>query len=95
MAGSDLGANLIVHLLVYCMELKTKPGAHSLRRCFSGSPDWDCPDDHGVCRAISHIVQAISAEPAMKKTTTSPIRVPVSAKWGPLEVVGDVFVTVE
>ncbi|KAJ8078530.1 hypothetical protein PM082_012813 [Marasmius tenuissimus] len=41
----------------------------------------DKPQQHGLCRALSYIVQTLSAEPAFGSKLSSPIKANIPAKW--------------
>ncbi|KAK7043695.1 hypothetical protein VNI00_008306 [Paramarasmius palmivorus] len=41
----------------------------------------DKPQQHGLCRALSYIMQTLSAEPAFGLKLTSPIKAQIPAKW--------------
>ncbi|KAF9009367.1 high-temperature-induced dauer-formation protein-domain-containing protein [Cyathus striatus] len=41
----------------------------------------DKPQQHGVCRAISYIVQTLSAEASFGLKLSHPIKIPLPAKW--------------
>ncbi|KAK0503006.1 high-temperature-induced dauer-formation protein-domain-containing protein [Armillaria luteobubalina] len=41
----------------------------------------DKPQQHGLCRTLSYIIQTLSAEPAFGNRLASPIRIQVPAKW--------------
>ncbi|KAF8964015.1 high-temperature-induced dauer-formation protein-domain-containing protein [Flammula alnicola] len=52
----------------------------------------DKPQQHGVCRAISYIVQALSAEPAFGSRLSNPIRVQIPTKWGPVDTAAEFMI---
>ncbi|KAG7452752.1 uncharacterized protein BT62DRAFT_958767 [Guyanagaster necrorhizus] len=41
----------------------------------------DKPQQHGLCRTLSYIIQTLSAEPALGNRFASPIRIQLPAKW--------------
>ncbi|KAF5370556.1 hypothetical protein D9758_001832 [Tetrapyrgos nigripes] len=41
----------------------------------------DKPQQHGVCRALSYIIQTLSAEPAFGLKLTGPVKAQLPAKW--------------
>ncbi|KIM48882.1 hypothetical protein M413DRAFT_89117 [Hebeloma cylindrosporum] len=52
----------------------------------------DRPQQHGVCRAVSYIVQALSAEPAFGLRLSNPIKVQLPTKWGPVDTAADFII---
>ncbi|KLO07390.1 hypothetical protein SCHPADRAFT_922914 [Schizopora paradoxa] len=49
----------------------------------------DKPQQHGVCRAISYIIQSLSSENAFGAKLAFPMKVPLPAKWSVQGNVGD------
>ncbi|KAH7915968.1 high-temperature-induced dauer-formation protein-domain-containing protein [Hygrophoropsis aurantiaca] len=41
----------------------------------------DKPQQHGLCRALSYIIQTLSAEPAFGNKLTSPVKIQIPTKW--------------
>ncbi|KIY51124.1 hypothetical protein FISHEDRAFT_38523 [Fistulina hepatica ATCC 64428] len=52
----------------------------------------DRPEQHGLCRALSYIVQTLSAEPAFGLHLTSPLTASVSTKWQVQGTAGDFLI---
>ncbi|KAL5529427.1 hypothetical protein ACEPAG_5412 [Sanghuangporus baumii] len=52
----------------------------------------DKPEQHGLCRAISYILQTLSAEPAFNAKLSSPIRVQLPSKWACQGTAGDFMI---
>ncbi|PCH38345.1 hypothetical protein WOLCODRAFT_96951 [Wolfiporia cocos MD-104 SS10] len=52
----------------------------------------DKPQQHGLCRAISYIVQSISAEPAFASKLSSPIKIQLPQKWSNLGTAADFMI---
>ncbi|EJD02089.1 uncharacterized protein FOMMEDRAFT_20875 [Fomitiporia mediterranea MF3/22] len=52
----------------------------------------DKPEQHGLCRAISYILQTLSAEPAFNAKLSSPIRMHLPAKWACQGTAGDFMI---
>ena len=52
------------------------------------------PEQHGICRAISYILQTLSAETAFGTKMTIPIRVQSPAKWGSIDSAADFIIHV-
>ncbi|KAF8911951.1 high-temperature-induced dauer-formation protein-domain-containing protein [Gymnopilus junonius] len=52
----------------------------------------DKPQQHGVCRAISYIIQTLSAEPAFGLKLSNPIKVQIPTKWGPVDSAADFMI---
>lgn len=52
------------------------------------------PEQHGVCRAISYILQTLSAEPAFGAKMTTAIKVQLPAKWGQNDTATDLIIQV-
>ncbi|EGN94259.1 hypothetical protein SERLA73DRAFT_114402 [Serpula lacrymans var. lacrymans S7.3] len=53
----------------------------------------DKPQQHGLCRALSYIVQILSAEPAFGNKLSSPVTVQLPAKWNAPGTAADFMVT--
>ncbi|KAJ3548434.1 hypothetical protein NMY22_g1266 [Coprinellus aureogranulatus] len=52
----------------------------------------DKPHLHGMCRAISYIIQSLSAEPAFGAKLTDPVKVPVPTAWNGVYHAGDFLI---
>ena len=52
------------------------------------------PEQHGVCRAISYILQTLSAEPAFGAKMTTAIKVQLPTKWGQNDTAADLIIQV-
>ncbi|KDR73482.1 hypothetical protein GALMADRAFT_227930 [Galerina marginata CBS 339.88] len=52
----------------------------------------DKPQQHGVCRAISYIIQTLSAERAFGLKLSNPIKVQIPTKWGPVDTAADFMI---
>ncbi|TDL27208.1 hypothetical protein BD410DRAFT_835524 [Rickenella mellea] len=52
----------------------------------------DKPQQHGLCRALSYIIQTLSAERAFGEKLSSPIRLQLPAKWSSGGTVGDFMI---
>uniref|UniRef100_A0A8H7Y292 RecA family profile 1 domain-containing protein n=1 Tax=Psilocybe cubensis TaxID=181762 RepID=A0A8H7Y292_PSICU len=52
----------------------------------------DKPQQHGVCRAISYIVQTLSAESAFGSQLSKPIKAQIPTKWGPVDTIADFMI---
>ncbi|KAI5124045.1 hypothetical protein M0805_003874 [Coniferiporia weirii] len=52
----------------------------------------DKPEQHGLCRAISYILQTLSAERAYNDKLTTPIRIQLPAKWACQGTAGDFMI---
>ena len=55
-----------------------------------------CKEHHGLVRALSYIIQAISAEPGLgpKLSQAIPSKIAIPAKWATQGTLADFFVTV-
>ncbi|KZV94087.1 hypothetical protein EXIGLDRAFT_528487, partial [Exidia glandulosa HHB12029] len=53
----------------------------------------DKPQNHGLCRAISYIIQSLSAETAFAQCLTSPVKVRIPAKWQVAGTTADFMIT--
>lgn len=52
-------------------------------------------ESHGICRALSYMVQAISAEPGFgAQLSVAPIRVALPSKWNIIGTSADFFLSV-
>ncbi|KZT28593.1 hypothetical protein NEOLEDRAFT_1129424 [Neolentinus lepideus HHB14362 ss-1] len=52
----------------------------------------DKPQQHGLCRAISYIVQTLSAERSFGMKLSSPVKAQLPAKWQPVGTAGDFMI---
>ncbi|KAF9483787.1 hypothetical protein BDN70DRAFT_851104 [Pholiota conissans] len=52
----------------------------------------DKAQQHGVCRAISYIVQTLSAEPSFGLNLGNPIKAQIPTKWGPVDSAADFLI---
>lgn len=84
---------MLAYLLCYGLEIKDKPRKFSLAHCATSRLSW-CLEQHGVCRALSYIIQTLSADPAFGNKLTSPIRIPIPSKWSIPGSAADFMVTV-
>ncbi|KIJ69506.1 hypothetical protein HYDPIDRAFT_106142 [Hydnomerulius pinastri MD-312] len=53
----------------------------------------DKPQQHGLCRALSYIIQTLSAEPAFGNKLSSSIKIPIPAKWASPGTAADFMIT--
>ncbi|KAI9566513.1 high-temperature-induced dauer-formation protein-domain-containing protein [Boletus coccyginus] len=53
----------------------------------------DKPQQHGLCRALTYIIQTLSAEPAFGNKLSTPIRVSLPAKWATPGTAADFMIT--
>lgn len=51
-------------------------------------------EQHGLCRALSYIIQTLSAEPAFGRVLSNPIKSQLPAKWHTGGTAGDFIVNV-
>ncbi|KAJ7581051.1 high-temperature-induced dauer-formation protein-domain-containing protein [Mycena floridula] len=52
----------------------------------------DKPQQHGLCRALSYIIQTLSAEPAFGAKLVNPIKAQLPAKWNTLGTAADFMI---
>ncbi|KAF8803522.1 hypothetical protein BYT27DRAFT_7195356 [Phlegmacium glaucopus] len=52
----------------------------------------DKPQQHGVCRAISYIIQTLSAEPAFGSRLNHPIGIQLPTKWGTVDTAAEFMI---
>ncbi|KAG6878097.1 hypothetical protein C0992_008585 [Termitomyces sp. T32_za158] len=52
----------------------------------------DKPQQHGLCRALSYIIQTLSAEPGFGLKLTKPVRPQLPAKWSAAGTAGDFII---
>lgn len=90
---SEKSVDLIAYLLFYCVEIKDKPRMFSVLQ-FPTHTLKPFAEQHGVCRAISYIVQTLSAEPAFGPQLSKPIRAQIPTKWGPVDTTADFIIHV-
>jgi len=88
--------DFVAHLLFYCVEIKDKPRECLLRRNESTCSVNLRPfvEQHGLCRAISYIFQTLSAESAFGVRMTTPMKVQLPTKWGPVDTAADFIIHV-
>ncbi|KAF8448048.1 high-temperature-induced dauer-formation protein-domain-containing protein [Boletus edulis BED1] len=53
----------------------------------------DKPQQHGLCRALTYIIQILSAEPAFGNKLSAPIKVSIPAKWAIPGTAADFMIT--
>jgi hypothetical protein len=51
-------------------------------------------EQHGLCRALSYILQTLSAEPAFGVKLSNPIKAHIPAKWNPGGTAADFLIHV-
>jgi hypothetical protein len=51
-------------------------------------------DQHGLCRALSYIVQTLSAEPSFGVRLTKPVKAQLPSKWNAPGTAADFFINV-
>ena len=51
-------------------------------------------EQHSVCRAISYIIQTLSAEPAFGSRLNHPIGIQLPTKWGPVDTAAEFVIHV-
>ena len=89
--------DIIAHLLFYGVAIKDKPRKGNSVRHFFYRHLVDFiyfTEQHGVSRAISYILQTLSAEPAFGAKMSSPIRAQLPTKWGPVDIAADFIIHV-
>ncbi|KAJ6547333.1 high-temperature-induced dauer-formation protein-domain-containing protein [Mycena capillaripes] len=52
----------------------------------------DKPQQHGICRALSYIVQTLSAEPSFGTRLTKPVKAQLPSKWNAPGTAADFFI---
>jgi len=82
---------LLAYLLTYGMEIKDKPGEFFAVwvREYSYAPE-----QHGLCRALSYIVQTLSGEKSFGARLSGPIKGQVPAKYNNGGTMTDFFIQV-
>lgn len=87
---------MVAYILCYCLELKDKPSTFiSFLSCRLDLTFFSYPESHGICRALSYMIQSISAEPAFgPQLSAVPIRVALPNKWSIVGTSADFFVSV-
>lgn len=83
----------MTYLLCYFMDSKDKQG-DEMKLLVDLSLTISNSEHHGLCRAISYILQALSAERAFNDRLTSPIRMQLPAKWAIAGNAGDFMINV-
>lgn len=85
--------DLVAYLLCYTLEIKDKP------REFTFSIPWlpkvtISSEQHGLCRALSYIVQTLSAEPAFGLKLSRAVKVQLPTKWNAPGTAADFMINV-
>lgn len=70
---------LLAYLLTYAVEIKDKPRERLIFR--TNVPLLIRTEQHGLCRALSYIVQTLSAEKAFGMRLLGPVKGQVPAKY--------------
>ncbi|KAG6376070.1 high-temperature-induced dauer-formation protein-domain-containing protein [Boletus reticuloceps] len=55
----------------------------------------DKPQQHGLCRALTYIIQTLSAEPAFGNKLSAPVKVSIPAKWAIPGTAADFMITLQ
>jgi hypothetical protein len=92
---SDQLLDVIAYLLCYCLENKDKQREFVPCLQPDNSPYMQ-PEHHGLCRALSYILQSLSAEKSFGQQMQSamPLRIPIPPKWAAAGTAADFFVSV-
>ena len=73
--------DVLVYLLCYFLEIKDKPGKNLIKNV-PMCANINTTEQHGLCRALSYIIQTLSAEHAFGLQLTFPIKsAHIPAKW--------------
>ncbi|EIN03674.1 hypothetical protein PUNSTDRAFT_47999 [Punctularia strigosozonata HHB-11173 SS5] len=104
--GSRKGVPYIVETVVFfwkMIELNKKFRAYLLNSDKAGDvlaylltfslEIKDKPQQHGLCRALSYIIQTLSAERAFGMKLTTPMKTPLPAKYNAQGTLGDFMIT--
>jgi hypothetical protein len=90
--------DVVAYILCYCLELKDKPSTYFFVPLIRIPPDPSLQpmlESHSICRALSYMVQAISAEPGFgAQLSVAPIRVTLPSKWNIIGTSADFFLSV-
>jgi hypothetical protein len=78
---SDKAVDILAYLLCYSLEIKDKPRMSSLVISRAGIYFIGFLEQHGLCRALSYIIQTLSAESAFGNKLSSPINIQIPTKW--------------
>ncbi|KAI0797781.1 high-temperature-induced dauer-formation protein-domain-containing protein [Abortiporus biennis] len=76
---------------IYVLESEKAPDVLAYLLCY-GLDMKDKPEQHGMCRVVSYIIQTLSAERAFGQKICSPIKVQVPQKWSSLGNAGDFMI---
>jgi hypothetical protein len=85
--------DILAYVLCHFLEIKDKPGNELSRhaRLYSNS----VTEQHGLCRALSYIIQTLSAEHAFGLRLTFPIKsAHIPAKWNVAGAAADFMINV-
>lgn len=85
--------DLVAYLLCYALEIKDKPRTSLTfqRKNLSLSL---LLEQHGFCRALSYIIQTLSADPAFGPKLTKPVKAQLPAKWNAVGTAADFMINV-
>lgn len=85
--------DVLAYLLAFSLALKDKP-RESLRWNLGRKVLTCCSENHGLCRALSYIIQTLSAERSFGDKLSQPVRIQVPAKWQTVGTTADFMITV-
>jgi hypothetical protein len=80
---SDKAVDILAYLLCYSLEIKDKPRASSLVFFSQACIIDGLLEQHGLCRALSYIIQTLSADPAFGNLLSLPVKIQIPTKWVP------------
>lgn len=90
---SDRATDVLAYLLCYGIEIKDKPRTF-LQWILLWCKLTSHPEQHGLCRTISYIIQSISAERTFGQKLSSPIKAQLPQKWSNLGTAADFMIHV-
>lgn len=90
---SDKATDVLAYLLCYALDIKDKPRT-SVSKEVVESCSPCCLEQHGLCRALTYIIQTLSAEPAFGNKLSNPVKLSIPAKWATSGTAADFMITV-
>lgn len=95
MLESEKAVDILTYIFCYGLDIKDKPGkSHNIFIYSQVLIVRTNTEQHGLCRAVSYIVQSLSAEQSFGLKLTSPFKVTIPQKWGVVGNAGDFLINV-
>lgn len=86
--------DLVAYLLCYTLEIKDKPRTLPVLPLYALHLTLFKTEQHGLCRALSYIIQTLSAETTFGVKLANPIKAQLPAKWSHTGSAADFMINV-